>query len=358
MEDLSHSDTGSPTVHHKLGGRYKNGRVKGMVETFERSASFDEGQPESVRERSGSVHSIRSANSSGSSGFEEESNGSMYRTARQLPIPPSFMSPRADAESGEEELSMAELLASSPSKFPLPPSPSPGKYNGSTGKKKRRGVHAWEAEDGGGIITVKRLATGSNGRSAENASGTGPRGVGEIFDIPTEEAQSKVDVAVATDLDPVGDRLAAHTETVNTAEGSTVEREMEARMKQEVESTRILLEEFNKRLVHVEQKIEDMEAQHQERERQELERQKPRENAMEVPANVPQAFYGKVLATLFGSSRPSDGEPKASPYTKFLDPRTISALPPYLLLVSIGVCAIVFKVVLRRTIGVAIAKRK
>lgn len=345
MEDLSHSDTGSPSVHHKLGGRYKNGRVKGMVETLERSTSFDEGQPESVRarERSGSVHSIRSVNSSGSSGFEEESNGTLYRTARQLPIPPSFLSPQVGAQSGEEELSMAELLASSPSMLPLPPSPSPGKHNGSTGKKKRKGVHAWEADEGGGIVTVKHLATGSNGRSAENFSGTGPRGIGEIF---AEKAQSKVDVAVATDLDLARDRLGAHIETANAAEAET-----EARMKQEVESTRLLLEEFNKRLVHVEQKIEDMEAQHQERDRQESGRQDSQENAVDVPADV-QPFYGKVLARLFG------GEPTSSPYNKFLDPRTISALPPYLLLVSLGVCAIVFKVVLRRTIGVAISKRK
>ncbi|KAJ7874901.1 hypothetical protein B0H13DRAFT_2669007 [Mycena leptocephala] len=79
------AESPSPT-----GGRFRNGRVRGMVRTFESSGSESggEGSPERERERGGSGSGFRAANGNGSgfraangSGFRANGNGSGFRNA-------------------------------------------------------------------------------------------------------------------------------------------------------------------------------------------------------------------------------------------------------------------------------------
>ncbi|KAJ7591003.1 hypothetical protein C8J56DRAFT_1047237 [Mycena floridula] len=314
MEDLADV---SP-VQRSSRGRYKNGRVKGMVETFERSSSFDDGPAMFVRERSGST-------SSASSGLEDEddvsSRRSTFRTARRLPTPPSFPPHVVD----EEELTMEQLLALSPSANVAAISSDvtmKEKRNGSViEKEKKRGVHAWEADDFVGV-TVKRVV--DNGATQTTMPA---RSVSEIFEHP-----EKVDAGVSA-VEPA----------VDVTDASAAE---EQRLKEDIDSTRTLLEQFRQRLMDVEQKIEDME-------QRQLNQSAVALN--EAPVPVPaQTLYQKM----FGPHDSSGNRTKRTlPYDRLLDPKTISALPSYLVLVSIGVCAVVFKVLLRRTLGVAVARK-
>ena len=264
-----------------------------MVKSFERSASFDDG-PDLVRERSGSIHS------SGSSGLEDEDHTtrSTFRIARKLPTPPSFIS--------EEELTVEELLGKQ-SAHTFEPGIIP---------KKRRGVHAWEADDVGGV-TVKRVIDGSNGRSTDHQP---TRTVDEIF------SPDRIDASVSVDR----------------------EDEEETKMKIEVEGTKALLEAFRQRLVSVEEKIADMEEKQQQRE---LEQKT-------VPSvGKEESIYNKVVRRML-SDGPEGTDKQVSPFERLFNPKTISALPSYLILVSLGVCAVVFKVVLRRTLGATMGRRR
>ncbi|KAJ3791026.1 hypothetical protein GGU10DRAFT_338476 [Lentinula aff. detonsa] len=195
--------------HSRYSNRNRNGRVKGMVDTFERSSSFDEGDPTSAkllqeikgrreldletlrkirRERSGSTSSISSGSfgsshspTSSDDGSEtgapavvaspvEEYNVSTITSSRPLPTPPPsgadiVLSPSSHV-SEHEEPSIEELLAQEGeledsisgysglatlnSTFKKQhPSFAQGTFSISKGKgkaKKRGGVYAWEDE--------------------------------------------------------------------------------------------------------------------------------------------------------------------------------------------------------------------
>jgi len=353
MEDLTHSVETSP-IRKPVGGRYKNGRVKGMVQSFERSSSFDDGPPMFVRERSGSAYS------SGGSGLEDEdediSRRSTFRPARQLPIPPS-LAPSHAMSPEEEEPTMEQLLASTPSIYPLSPPDVTAKEmrNGSivaSGQKNRRGVHAWEADDVGGV-TVKRVASDTTS-NAGNHIGLA-RGVSGIFEETL--VSQKVDAEVSTMESVIEAKVG-----VSVATDDDGDAEEEEKLKEDLDFTRALLEQFRQRLVEIEQKIEDME------QRQEKNNAMPPRGLDSEPVPIlgtaPLTLYNKVFG-LLGSPRapensqvsPEEHPKRPSPYDRLLDPKTISALPSYLVLVSIGVCAVVFKVLLRRTLGVAVARK-
>ncbi|KAF9042668.1 hypothetical protein BDZ89DRAFT_1156218 [Hymenopellis radicata] len=316
-----------------LTGRFRNGRVKGMVKSFERSGSLDEGTP------------ISAANaSSGSSIYDTadaEDSDNTYATAtarpsssRPLPIPPSE-SPIV-ANSGDE-LPMEELLRQ---EGIYPKSHKPTIDGPDTFVNKRRvkrgrgvGVHAWEAEADGfeDRVTIKRVMP---------IPGTG---IEELFALApiASGPSSKVDAAI-TSFD-------------------------ENKLEAEIEDTKRLIGQLRKRIEVVEKKVDNMEARETEREREEREeadkRRRDRSPAP-APAPPPASILGRAFYTLFGRDALSKLRASKSKYLtssyfeRLAEPTTLTGLPSYFFLVGLGVCAVVLKVLMRKSAIIGLVNRR
>lgn len=321
-------------------GRYRSGRVKGMVENFERSSSVDEGTPDwgkVRRERSNS-----SASSASSLYETADPDTEPYATAtarpsssRPLPVPPSDSS--AFSGSGDDELSMEELLQQAgvqPKKENLF-TDEPDTFI-STRQTKRRGVHAWEAENEGvDRVTVKRVMP-IPGTSIEDLFAVAP--------IAAASPPSKVEPMM-----------------VMTAQD-------EARLEVEVEETKRMVAELRKRVDMIEQKVNDMEARESEHEARQKEaelKNKQVESApVEPPAAPPGSIFGQAFKAIFGRNSFPDLENSrarllsSSFFDRMAEPTTISGLPSYFFLVGLGVCAVVLKVLMRKGAAVGLLTRR
>jgi len=158
------------------------------------------------------------------------------------------------------------------------------------------------------------------------------------------------------------------------------------RLRSQVDETWTLLQAFKRRLEEVENKIENMEerarlltqedesAAQREEDRRENERrmaherERARVKEAEAAERVriednrsllalvlqPRTLFSRLLQLISPSAPATSSSTRARDSSKFdriLHPTTISALPPYFLLVSIGVCAVVLRVVIRRMLG-------
>ncbi|KAK0472019.1 hypothetical protein IW261DRAFT_1424628 [Armillaria novae-zelandiae] len=366
-EDLENNDT---PIRRSLkgkasGGRYRNGRVKGMVETFERSSSVDEGLSDGHprRERTSS----NASTSSGSSIYETADSAHATLKPRPLPATPSDSS--LSIPPPEEEPSIEELLANSRLSS-VSPFTEQGTSSSVTKRPKKRrggaiGVHAWEAEaednDGDGAnciqrVTVKRILP-VPGTTVEDLFALGPI------------ASRKIDVGV----EPFPEEPSPAADANAWAQVEELEKDLE--------STKQLIERLKARLEAVEKKVEDMEVVEAEREREREERRKKKEQrererqeererveasrkAVSAPLES-QTYLGKFMRALFGgSSIPSvnGGErPRfltSSYYERFVEPTTLTGLPSYILLVGLGVCAVVLRVLIRKSFAVALITRR
>lgn len=335
-------------------GRIRNGRVKGMVQSFERSSSLSESEDPSR------PPFIRSG--SDISGAEPEDD-SFYATAKardvMRPLPP--VPAVAPYEVNGEEPSMEELLASTPSEYPLlVPNDSVGTKNTiiSSGRRKKRGVHAWEADDAS-VATAKRVVSAiPTGASASMLAAS------HIFEEPGSE-----NILLPARDEEFCDEVAQQ------------EHILEADLLQSINSTKGMIESFQERLAEVEGKIKEMERMQEEKKRQEEEAQSsktkevsqqelsPTQSPRVIARNMldadPPTLYSKALTIFFGlsptvaagsASHDADMEQRRrrrerlSAYDRLLNPDSIGALPSYVILVSLGMCAVVFKVLTRRGI--------
>ncbi|GBE90057.1 hypothetical protein SCP_1800790 [Sparassis crispa] len=371
-DDIGSESGGSPT-------RYRSGRVRGMVESFERSGSFS---------------------SEGS--FDGDEGGRVHRSpsniARWLhkedPIdedPLRSSSPVCGAMQETFEPTMEELLATEPS------------GTDSTGSW---GVRAWEEMDLAPNVTVKRVAENSapNGTwvetppekdaigtivALENGGGKGShhrrgreerRVVTAIFapsDAGTACSATESEKEAAPEAVSVLEAREAGTQT------DGVERPLETDwivreniLRDELTTTRALLETFRARLEAVEQKVADLEQREHEREMEASRATNAKTNALvsgdaassaeasselvEVASSsvgadnttsrvslLPAAFqqFKRSLPMAIGlPSAPTDDDDNA-------EPSSVSDLPSYVLLVGLGVCAVVLRVVLRKVTG-------
>lgn len=289
----------------RRGRRRRNGRVRGMVDSFERSGSFssdasfsdtgsDIGTADQFVDAVSVIHSpteLSSVNSSPS--------------RRPLPVPPVHPSLREHVpEPEEEEPTMEELLAAD--------------------TESARGGRAWEEMDKKARVTVKKLLTNGPTGDADDALNT-------IVESKSRSSKgsnkSRHDRRVVTAIfnPPV-------TESVDEALKAS-EEELESQVK----STSALLEEFKKRLEDVERKVKETEDQFQlglqqkEEENEALRAQlKEKEQAL-VKASAPRPLPRKISMDL--------------------DPHSMTALSRYVILAGIGVCAVVLRVVLRKVVG-------
>lgn len=316
------SESSSTESFHSASSSSSIGRVRGMVANFERSASNDDLTAQISRSRSGSSSGILE-----DGGFYEPYSTRVLQRLEDEPSMESLIAARK--EDGEEAL-LGETV----------------KLGGSGGKRKG-GVYNWETEKGLGI-TIKHV-------------GGERRGVGEIFGADGVDADTAVD---------------------------------EKKIESELEETRSLIEAFRVRLEEVEKKVGEMEE--REREREEAENRK-REEALKRAEQEEAARKAETealtriskdteegrrrwnngLVGLLLRSKPGSAVMGALEYvsgfarigeddseaqrkrdsrvkrtaTSDSDPKTVSALPSYVLLVGLGVCVVVLRVMLRRAIG-------
>ena len=395
--------TGHGRDHARDPDGYRNGRVKGMVESFERGGSVSEGSTGHGRRRSGS------ASSQGSAWSADEVDGSVDGGGAR------DVSMQHDGGEAMTEPSVEDLLRA-----------VPGPGQGSWGAK------AWE-EDVGIWETVKRVAGAEGGDRAEGDAGAVRERPldGEDDSITDSDAElaaefatsksKKADVGMGSvrrngavgegrtrgkkerrvvtaifsgevaDVDGQGNEEVFSGAQVHHHDPPDSQEVVHLRS--QVDETWTLLQSFKRRLEEVEHKIEHMDARErllaQEREAaaaaaaaaarraEEDQRESERRTAQErVEAEAaertrmedtrlslalvlqPRVLFSRVLRLMFPSAPGSSPPPSStrarsssSRLERAVHPTTMSALPSYVLLVSIGVCAVVLRVVIRRLLG-------
>ncbi|KAJ4483286.1 hypothetical protein J3R30DRAFT_3698065 [Lentinula aciculospora] len=464
--NMNHRSTGSTSPNGRSrythGSRSRDGRVKGMIDTFERSSSFDEGDPTSAkllqeirgkreldleelrklrRERSGSTSGMSSGSfgsshsptSSSDDGSEtgapavaaspvEEYNVSTITSSRPLPTPPPSGTDETLTSfsriSGQDEPSIEELLAQEGelndaisnhsdlstlnSTFT---SHAKGTFSISKGKTKaktRGGVYAWEDEAASpGKITAKRItsqvpvsaAMMSSIPSAKDTFRDLEKTDGSIRDQLTDSLRP-VEISSPAPLKsgqgsgthtpsrplpeiPLHPSLVSLPEPEDVAyspvlssslEETTKEIDEEAVLRASIAETTELLQAFNIRLGEVERKVDLLEVELKELEivnvvGEPAQNKSEGDKAQEViEANnflSEWPIMRKVLDRVFRfapssrttsiRSRIFDSQYWRSPPN--INPQRLSQLPPYVLLVGLGVCAVVLRVFAKKLIG-------
>lgn len=381
--------------------RLRNGRVRGMVDKWE-------------RESAGSRNSTRRSNGSCSRSDSESDNGSELgegevAAEEGVDVPEALISVFPDDGMGavlaaDDELSIEDLLASELA----PAAPKLGSW----------GARAWEELDSGTTIrrmepqdtvvqrhdmsgsagadvgsapnfgTFSKHGGGANNSNSRHVRGTNKenprlarRTAADIFAVLPDTVSTPVLVEAEVQAD-------IQAETKEEAEATVAEAEAEAELKAselalegEMRYTRAMVEEFRRRLVEVESRVSAMEAeekqwahvspQQQKQPSQEIsaaakdtqdnavEALIPREAgaisendpsiAVEVPADATtDADESKVRRDHDHNTSVVCVDGHVARHVVDLEPTTVSDLPSYVLLVGLGVCAVVFKVVLKR----------
>lgn len=359
--DMSNSSTSSlDSLHNATDGdnpgphyikpyiRNRNGRVRGMVESFERSGSFSSDSSFSeLAERKAFIAQYDANQEVISEGpVEAPSQFSKLPTDTLLPLPP----PVADSSSR------------SLSKRPLPQTPVhpslrelavgdltveellevEGEKMGSS-----CGARAWEEFDHKPGITVKKLIQGAP--KSDNVilgiATSGPSTVVEPRLREESNGRSRDERRIVTAIfspSPVPDP---------TPSRSKREEELE----DQVKSTTLTLEEYKKRLEEVERKVSHMAEVElrltQKIEKADQENKELQEMILEAERKVAQSKSDHPSRSHPVVDRRGSVIARRKKLIEGMDPQSISALSQYVLLVGMGVCAVVFRVVLKKVIG-------
>ncbi|KAJ7183762.1 hypothetical protein C8R46DRAFT_1308756 [Mycena filopes] len=436
------------------GGRFRNGRVRGMVRSFESSGSeADEGSPE--RER-GNGSGFRNGGAGGS-GFRAAANGSGFRNGnesesesgedgvggtvraqRALPVRPDgaegvldlgatvrggsehghghgrTSSNRTRAPGGdytsnsnsntntarEDEMTVEELLALEGDAAPAQGVLSPAHTGGGAGswRRNRRRGHKAAGGQGQGTEEIQTQRTGESvtpqrtggGRPlpahphasplARSSSGgvhawesdEEPVG-GTVKWVPANVPAAATLFASITELPPTPPRdqeatpprnheaeaaAAAARERARVAMVAEAEAQERGRARgaavraqlQEAAALRTLVDAFRVRLEEVERRVGVMEA-----EASSSAAALGAPNS-ETSLSVVQRLDPRRLLALFAPvPRKRGGEEGAknngNNANNFVGPTTLGALPSYVLLVSLGMCAVVLRVLVKKSLG-------
>lgn len=382
--DLSYATT-LPQQHNstdasKNGQKYRNGRVKGMVQSFERSGSFSSEcslEGDMAEERTKVARWLH-----GEGSVDEQPLRSPSPEGR-IPVEPDAT---AKTEVQQEEPSVEALLATAES----------------------IDVHTWGARAWEDMLhgeTVKKIVDPplkpfnlesrdlpSTTTSADLGKGNDSRRgrtreerriVTAIFAPMDAEKETKL-----CDVKPIAEREfdskgvateSDHEEPVSTShvaiESDSTERfkaleGRETMLQAELVETRSLLEVFRERLEAVEQKLSNLEETDSKRAHEQHRIEEllasansravvPVNNEASANANAITPRNQPLLPNVLRHLRILRGVSSAlgRPQAYITDdeersgPATVSELPSYVLLVGVGVCAVVLQVVLRRLMG-------
>jgi hypothetical protein len=208
-------------------------------------------------------------------------------------------------------------------------------------KEESWGARAWEEIDRAAGITVKKVIRNEERNQGDHDLGTmvelRPRG-------NNDSNRSREERRIVTSIFSPA-QVAVQIERKKSEEDVGELLKIKEQELEQVKSTSALLENFKKRLEKVESKVHEMEEAEQELQRELLRRD--REN---------DELKGKLrdkelaLVKLSSSSDSKSVGKKNKPIDNF-EPQSMSALSQYVLLVGLGVCAVVLRVVLRKVVG-------
>ncbi|KAI0833856.1 hypothetical protein BC628DRAFT_1427720 [Trametes gibbosa] len=472
-------DTAGAVLGRSKARRYKNGRVRGMIETFERSGSFssegglEDGETGLSNERVNLRRWVRQEGQiTGQSAMIEESPSPSRR--RPLPVPPTITGASSGPLVDDEEPTIETLLAQVSSSQPA------------------TGARAWEEIDLEPGVTVKRIPSGESeadmsvdrtlvgigGKSVSSlGSGRGSGGsskgkperrvVTAIFSpaaaepsVPGHAASTEAliahsecsthcvlnafvneqkdsvliaaaqDLAQSRPLPPLPDMLPDAVDYlgsqgifVSGSEPAEEPTQLERLLEAEIMATRALLDTFRARLETVEQKVAEMEASEAQRDTElaartagasvptrpapvpelhalgsveigvqsgsavavvdveiqsdpspdplvhssDLAREtsgaggvKTPSSPVDKPSSPPSALQAMIphvvrqlpsAVGLFSLSSSDSDSASRRKRDEGEDPTTMTDLPSYVLLVGLGVCAVVLRVVFRKVVG-------
>lgn len=377
-----------------------NGRVRGMVDKWERGSASSRSSSRSSSHRRSESDSRSEPGCDADVGTVPTANGTVSPT-HPLPFPSKD---NAAVDDATEEPSIEDLLAVT--------SASPVPMDGSWGAR------AWEDLDIG--VTVRRVDAAHDtvvprrdGSGSGSSSGIGAgsmrsfgsrRNGGDSSNDGSQRVRRKVVDIFAGPVD--GGPLSALTVCVGVQvdarppaeieDGRAVEAEAEAEAEAELEAreraledevcgTRTLLEEFRRRLEEVEAGVGAMEAEWRAKEEQlarevqvqQLALNTHNDKAVEavpeepcaapeffdptpaLPQSLPEVIPVPPTPTEETSASSdascvdddSDSERGVVPRAVGLGPEGVSDLPSYVFLVGLGVCTVVLQVVLKRVAG-------
>ncbi|KAL1742239.1 hypothetical protein HDZ31DRAFT_75630 [Schizophyllum fasciatum] len=366
-------------------GHYRNGRVKGMIASFERSGSIDEGRP-NRRERSDSTASSVDS-------LPEEPLDEMYLTQRPLPTPPATMklnspgngralpmppsiapSIASDTEGYETAASVAHLDEDEPTMEELLSA------SGDMTGRRPYGGYAWEnAHDT--LVTMKRVPVpapeplsfaepmprikAGDGKSSGGSKEGKPRVALSLDDIfmvsPSRSSPSRPLPPPPPTYPPILELPATQDKAVTASIPDTDTLE-QTRLMADIGVTRSLLEQFRLRLEEVEAKVAEMEEQERQREIEAAKAERKRREKEAAAPPAPRAHWLPVLAGWalhkVGLAPAYDARGRGGRAPIHVeDPTSLRALPPYIFFVGLGVCAVVLRVLLRRVGGKSLLVR-
>lgn len=391
--DLS-ADEDDKEQHELRAKRYRNGRVRGMVETLERSGSFSsEGSFDGVDDRSNLRRWLREDGP-----VDEQPVRSPSPVDRApIPVPLSNHHEATQLEEPTIEALLSESLGAPPS----------GSW----------GARAWEEMDLAPGVTVKRIV--ETARDHEAAIGIAKEEVNETIvghgngsgsgggSARRGREERRVVTAIFTPISTSADKAMEHDAPnverreedaqtdAETERLQDIEKEnLEETLKNEILITRALVQAFRKRLETVEQKIMELEHQQMGHEKETymktlkqsmednegdatIDRERPAKVTLDVtqtqedhvdsrpdPGSASKllAQTSSLLPATLQRLNPIDGSFTGAGTVRSEDdiekddrePSSVSDLPSYVFLVGIGVCAIVLRVVLRRITGKAV----
>jgi hypothetical protein len=360
------------------------------------------------RESAGSRSSTRRSNSSCSRSDSESDNGSelgemaagedveMHKALISVfPDDGTGAVPAADDEPSIEDLLASELAPAAPMRGSWGACAWEELDSGTTMRRieprdtvvQRHDISGSAGADMGSASnfgTLSKHGGGANNSSSRRVRGTNKedprlarRTAVDIFAVLPDTVSTPALVEAEVQADP-------QAETKEEAEATVAEAEAEAELKAselalegEMRYTRAMVEEFRHRLVEVESRVSAMEA--EEKQRAHVSPQQQKQPSQEISAAAKDTHDNAVEALLPGTTGtisesdpsiavevPADATTDADENKVGRDhdtggvcmdghvarhvvhPTTLSDLPSYVLLVGLGVCAVVFKVVLKR----------
>ena len=359
LESLRNATDGDNAGPHyiKPYRRYRNGRVRGMVESFERSGSFTSDSSSSELAERNAFIARYDPNKDALSESPVEASPHLAELSAPLPLPPPI----------------TESLSRSPSKRPLPQIPihpslrelpveefTVGELLETEDERMSSswGARAWEEFDDKPGITVKKLIQGvprfENADPEMTISNLSTAIVSQSRNGSNDRKPRDERRIVTTIFSPSGSSTSQVSTSLQAPELISMKTKREEELEDQVKSTYLILEEYKKRLEAVENKVSHM-AEAEIRltdkiEKADQENQRLRERIQEAERRVAQPQPEHL-----SSQAPADQKVSVTARRKkvieSMDPQSISALSQYVLLVGMGVCAVVFRVVLKKVIG-------
>ncbi|KAH9017291.1 hypothetical protein EDB84DRAFT_1276592 [Lactarius hengduanensis] len=342
-----------------------NGRVRGMVDKWERGSASSRSSSRSSSHRDSESDSRSEPGSDAGVDIVQTANDTTS-PAPPLPFPASKGSVTVDG--APQEPSIEDLLAAaSASSIPMDGSWGARAWEDlNVGVTVRRVDPAHDTvvprRDGSGSGSSSGICAGSvrsvgsrrnGGDGSNNGSQRMRRTVVDIFSEAVDiDPFSEPTVNVEVDTGPPVE-IEDEREAEEDAELEAKERALE----DEVRGTRGLLEEFRRRLEEVETRVGVMEAEWRAKEQQQrvaLNTHNDKAVAAVPEEPTPRSLLEVIpVTTDSDSSCTSDDDTDrgvARP-TFGVGPETVSDLPSFVLLVGLGVCTVVLRVVLKRVAG-------